>query len=105
MHSATAIALASGNAHQALVVAGITISNLALAGLAAIYYPPRVGKPALLKLDEASVDVLTLALAHHYLEHRSLPFYAYSPDGAAVYDAPRETREAQAWAMEFAANC
>lgn len=103
---AAAVARASGTANQAILDAGIEVVHKDLAGLAAIYYPASLRRPrGLLHLNGEAPDVLPLVLAHHYLEHRALPYYAYGPDGTAVYDAPREQREAYDWAMEFSANC
>lgn len=100
-----AVARASGNTDQAILDAGITVVRRELAGLAAIYYPARLERPhGLLALDTAEPHTLPLILAHHYLEHHALPCYGYRPDSTAVYDAPRDQREAVAWAEEFAAN-
>lgn len=104
--SGQAAAQASGTAKQAIQDAGIAVVHRELAGLAAIYYPSRLDRPhGLLALDTEEPHTLPLILAHHYLEHRSLPYYGYGPDSAAVYDSPREQREAFAWAVEFSAHC
>lgn len=106
MHSALSVAKASGNPKQAIQDARITVVHRELAGLIAIYYPPRLRRPhGRMDLDGEDDSVLALILAHHYLEHRSLPYYGYGPGGTAVYDAPREERAAREWAQEFAAHC
>lgn len=106
MHLPAALAQACGTPSQAIQDARIAVVRRELAGLAAIYYPTRLDRPhGLVALDGEDPQLLCLVLAHHYLEHRSLPYYGYGPDGAAVYDSPREQREAMTWAREFAANC
>lgn len=106
MISPRALAQACGTPTQAIQDARIAVVRRDLAGLAAIYYPTRLDRPhGSVALDGEHPQVLCLVLAHYYLEHRSLPYYGYRPDSAAVYDAPREQREALEWALEFAANC
>lgn len=74
-----------------------------------LYLPPRGRRrrAMLLLAPDVAADerrrLLTHALGHHFLRHRSLPWYGYDTDGARFTDS-RAADEAALFAREFEAT-